>query len=115
MIRAGVKEGCSPGWTAPAALSVAPEMLSPTLEEVDFWESGVTAGCVSVMPWWMAGLQVLTLLRRLLAETLAEVVRHVDGWLVGWFGFGCERLKCLIVSWRLVDGRYLEQRSEALK
>ena len=25
---------------------------------------------------------MLTLLRRLLAETLAEVVRHVDGWLV---------------------------------
>jgi hypothetical protein len=39
--------------------------------------------CVSVMLWWMAGLHVLTLLRRLLAETLAEVVRHVDGWLVG--------------------------------
>jgi hypothetical protein len=60
--------------------------------------------------WWMAELQVLTLLRRLLAETLAEVVRHVDGW---WFGG--ERLKCLIVSWRIVDERYLEQRSEALK
>ena len=31
----------------------------------------------------MTELQVLTLLRRLLAETLAEVVRHVDGWLLG--------------------------------
>lgn len=110
----GVRGECSPGWTAPAALSAAPETFSPILSVVDFWESGVTAIYVSVMLWWMAGLQVLTLLRRLLAETLAEVVRHVDGWLVGRFG-GCERLKCLIVSWRLVDGRYLEQRSEALK
>jgi hypothetical protein len=58
-------------------------MFSPILSVVDFWESGVTATCVSVMLWWMAGLQVLTLLRRLLAETLAEVVRHVDGWLFG--------------------------------
>ena len=90
MISAGGGEECSPGWTALAALSAAPETFSPILEVVDFWESGVTARCVSVLLWWMAQLQVLTLLRRLLAETLAEVVRHVDGWLVGWW-LGCGR------------------------
>jgi hypothetical protein len=42
------KEECSPGWTALAALSAAPETFSPILEVVDFWESGVTAN-VSVL------------------------------------------------------------------
>ena len=55
---------------------------------VDFWESGVTKEWVSVLHSVTTRLVVLTLLRRLLAETLAEVVRHVDLWvgLVGLVG-----------------------------
>lgn len=63
--------------------SPAPETFSPILSVVDFCESGVTGE-----RQWLVGdneAVVLTLLRRLLAETLAEVIRHGDYGLVGWF------------------------------
>lgn len=65
--------------------SPAPETFSPILSVVDFWESGVTAAWVSVVLQPTVGV-VLTLLGNLLAETLAQVVRHVDCCLVGWVG-----------------------------
>jgi hypothetical protein len=56
--------------------------LSLAFSVVDFWESGVTER-LSDGALKLGEGSKLTLLGGLLAETLAEVVRHVDGWLFG--------------------------------
>jgi hypothetical protein len=69
--------------------SPAPERFSLAFSVVDFWESGVTARLLVYRRVDEARVMRLTLLRGLLAETLAEVVRHVD---LLWWG-------CLVWKW----------------
>jgi len=88
-----------PGWTIPATRSPAPVRLSLAFSVVDFWESGVTDR-LSDGALQLGEDSKLTLLGGLLAETLAEVVRHVgSGWLVGWLGVESGSCSCSGVDW----------------
>jgi hypothetical protein len=80
--------------------SPAPERFSPAFSVVDFWESGVTVRLLACCSQKMRATK-LTLLGSLLAESLAEVVRHVD--LCGGL-FGLEVVVVVVVDWSLRVG-----------